>query len=854
MEEVLKKSFNFEKRTFKYFFAKYQTNELLYYHNIIDNIIFNERTHLVSLFKDYLILDDNYEFLRRFYTKEESYPRLKKTVTYYDLHENIYPNYSPLPESKLIFRNIIKKQNLYDIKKERERKNESENQHINKDDNIIFNASAYNYIINQSNSVLSIFDIEKNNNGDDESINGINNLINTINKDENKIIINNIGSSRPNYNDNRLNLKDVENKQLISSKIYKKNVSLIKQKNNILNINKIQNFNQNTKITNEDKIINNQLKQNIINEINAKNEYIPKTSERTKQRDIKNQMYNNTNNNHDIFEDENNNVNFSKIVKNNLNYFTNKNNTNYKSSLPHSINRVKHINKYLYTKNSISQKNNNNRIYQNKNLSLSKSISESNFHNRELHSFNKSITPNRQVDSFYFGFKNNNCLKNSILRQNTENIDLNNNLLIQEHFLTEEIPKIKVNMKPQKTYNKLDKKYKKLNNQYLLIEVNNFADYKSQKTFESELNFPITDKNIFNKNNDVPYRKKYTNKNNNYNKMNSKTYNDTISAVIYLQNPIDNFPKLANGHYNTINQISNCSYIKPTNSYINSENNYTIKKNYNTIIPTLNEVPYEKKKITKNKSFNTISNNKIENNNTCNNTIDSIKNKIINENNSFRHPTNCISFAYKNTKQNKIKRNHYPIRLNEINFHNSVINKNAINRNENDIDIFNNIMNRDSFLKINDNQNNYNDYKYNNSVVEKNKTYINININNNIGIDNSNYRNNPKILNKTMNQKLKHNITFNRNSLLGTKINKVKEWKNRKIIDIIRESKLKYLKIKSSNNTENKSEKKNKLVNENINSIKSCRNRNKKNNKIIKTPQYMSSNDIVENKNKFKFK
>jgi len=48
------------------------------YYNVkvINDIIYNDDTHLVSLFKDYLILDDISEFLKRTYRKDESVPRL----------------------------------------------------------------------------------------------------------------------------------------------------------------------------------------------------------------------------------------------------------------------------------------------------------------------------------------------------------------------------------------------------------------------------------------------------------------------------------------------------------------------------------------------------------------------------------------------------------------------------------------------------------------------------------------------------------------------------------------------------------------------------------------------------------
>lgn len=51
---------------------KYLTSREYYNVKIINDIIYNEQTHIVSVFKDYLIFDDISEFLKRFYNKLES--------------------------------------------------------------------------------------------------------------------------------------------------------------------------------------------------------------------------------------------------------------------------------------------------------------------------------------------------------------------------------------------------------------------------------------------------------------------------------------------------------------------------------------------------------------------------------------------------------------------------------------------------------------------------------------------------------------------------------------------------------------------------------------------------------------
>ena len=53
--------------------------------------------------KDFLIFDDNTEFLRRFYSSEESKPRLDRILTFYETYSKIFPNYMILKESKYLY-------------------------------------------------------------------------------------------------------------------------------------------------------------------------------------------------------------------------------------------------------------------------------------------------------------------------------------------------------------------------------------------------------------------------------------------------------------------------------------------------------------------------------------------------------------------------------------------------------------------------------------------------------------------------------------------------------------------------------------------------------------------------------
>ena len=75
---------------------------------MINNIMWNAKEHLVSLFKDYLIFDELAEFFIAYYPTEKSIRKLTDLFSYYSESSFIFPNYTPLPESKYIYRSIIK--------------------------------------------------------------------------------------------------------------------------------------------------------------------------------------------------------------------------------------------------------------------------------------------------------------------------------------------------------------------------------------------------------------------------------------------------------------------------------------------------------------------------------------------------------------------------------------------------------------------------------------------------------------------------------------------------------------------------------------------------------------------------
>ena len=95
-----------------------------YNKKVINDIIFNENTHTVSVIKEFLLWDDFSEFFKRFYRKEESSIRLIKIYDFYDQSSKVFHNYFIIPESKFMFKNIEKKQKFLDEQHKEKHKEE----------------------------------------------------------------------------------------------------------------------------------------------------------------------------------------------------------------------------------------------------------------------------------------------------------------------------------------------------------------------------------------------------------------------------------------------------------------------------------------------------------------------------------------------------------------------------------------------------------------------------------------------------------------------------------------------------------------------------------------------------------
>ena len=230
-----------EKLVHKSFKKFYSDNA---YYNImkIDEIINNEKSHLVAEFKDFLVLGDTGEFILKYYNKKDTEKIYKQILDYYNENLFIFPNYVTLHESKYIYNNIQKKQKIIDIQEEmndnkKEKKTEDKNEK-----NKVFSVKEIESILNETDTsgIKQYFGLSENNteNGIDKNEKQILELIDKINVIE----------KNNNINKENKTIKQEEKKMNISNgnnennskekKMYKinKKEKIIKGRNEKINI------------------------------------------------------------------------------------------------------------------------------------------------------------------------------------------------------------------------------------------------------------------------------------------------------------------------------------------------------------------------------------------------------------------------------------------------------------------------------------------------------------------------------------------------------------------------------------------------------------------------------------------
>ena len=170
----------------------------LSFHDIkkINDILYNQKNHYVEMFKEYLLYEDYNEFLKKFYDKNAIKFKLPKILQFYEKYSKIYANYTVIPESKYMYKNIKRKQkvidqinnNYYKDKKYSDNEDgdggDSSNEYYS---NTIFNKNILNSIYNKSNnSKNTLFNLTNNTNTINESLNNFINIITNIEKEKEK--------------------------------------------------------------------------------------------------------------------------------------------------------------------------------------------------------------------------------------------------------------------------------------------------------------------------------------------------------------------------------------------------------------------------------------------------------------------------------------------------------------------------------------------------------------------------------------------------------------------------------------------------------------------------------------------
>ena len=601
----------FEKRINYLLKLKYQTNESIFYKIITDNIIFNEKCHLVSKYKEFLILEDEYEFFKRYYTKQESTRRIKKFINYYNKNSFLFPNYSPLSEAQIIYKNINSKQKIIEDMKNSNKKydNKKKNKEEKDDlDSIVFNSKVYDSIINNSENCLSIFSNDK------ES---------TINEIKDEEIIELINS----FDKFDLNLKN--NKKDISKiKIALKSNTNHKNKN--LNNNNIIN-DDNNKIYTRKKTPNHSINSN-----KAKN---LKTQSKC-ETDERNQIENNLNNESRNFLMENQKKGIYKKIKLNLIDFSGQ-------KFHRSIGSYKVFSgdDSLITTISRNKTNNNIPLYIN---DLKEEINEkdSNLLNKTNDLPIKTRLLTEQLTRIKVNTTNLGTKRNTFKNENKDKEKYKDK--DRERNFKKDKPKLIINVNKINTYTHRKKINSNSFNSRNREKINYLTERKINNFTENN-EIPKTIYNLSNSNEEIN-----VNKRNNYNSFRENKINLIKNKKEYAKqfNYIINNYNCKTTNYNTSIKINNNINIQANNHNNNFLRNIydttPFSQSNNNTSDFVNKTPYEKKIISERRTHNALKKNKYFNNYLLNNNYSSSSSNNANKRKKFISNDNFTSIDKSN--------------------------------------------------------------------------------------------------------------------------------------------------------------------------------------------------------------
>ena len=148
-----------EERARNKLIKRYDKPSWFYNSKMINDILYNEKTHYVEMFKEYLLYEDYNEFLRQYYSKTILRTKLQKILNFYEKYSKIFPNYTALRESKYLYKNIKKKQKVINQINENKRNENLEDDSYSSYNKTIFNSRVINSIYTGHNTIT----VNKNN-------------------------------------------------------------------------------------------------------------------------------------------------------------------------------------------------------------------------------------------------------------------------------------------------------------------------------------------------------------------------------------------------------------------------------------------------------------------------------------------------------------------------------------------------------------------------------------------------------------------------------------------------------------------------------------------------------------------
>ena len=497
----------------------------LSYHDakMINDILYNEKTRYVEAFKEYLIYEDFNEFLKRFYKSYEINFKLPKILNFYEKYSKIYANYTVIPESKYMYKNIKRKQKMIDQMQNNDINSDYEEDEESKEDisNTVFSSKVINSIYKKT---LTTLNKSENSKYTEQSMNDFLEKFNQIEKEINDKIINNfLKNKTPPKNIKITDKKKTENK-IIDIQINHNHSKKLYQKNNL----KIQNnLNHNANYKNN------------YNNLLFVNSYSCKT---------KNDIHTFKNNN-----STGNYINVSNTFNNNTfngyNYF--KINTNFpKQKLPSALLKqslIKNSNNKSEKLDNMSLQNFNNYFTNRNNLNSNQkyklSLGDKPFHFDKLILLtNSSSSPKLLSENIFQNSSN----KTNIFNHKKQ-------LILKEKEIKEQKIKKELKNKIQCLSSHKIINPKKIKSNLLYHNYNSFNSNNNNMTYLSNKfieNFKS--KNVFNKFNKKKNSSKYNEniiKNSNNNKK-DKTKNNNKENIISVDNNSSKLYKKPESHRN----------------------------------------------------------------------------------------------------------------------------------------------------------------------------------------------------------------------------------------------------------------------------------------------------------------